>query len=169
MFEALIAAASFVGPWVGYYRWAKYRKGKSAVVSFGGGFLLGCIGFIIAMAILVPAEDRKAPQAVASTPPVPLTPAQEKQQEKEARKKQLEKLFSAWDGSHRGLEAVIKKAMNDPDSYQHDETVFWDMDDHLVVRTTYRGKNAFGGVVKAWVKAKVSLTGEVLAIIETND
>lgn len=83
-----------------------------------------------------------------------------------ARKKRLEGGFSAWDGSHRGLTKVIKEAMNDPKSYEHADTKFWDMGDHLVVTTTYRGKNAFGGVVKNWVKAKTDLDGNVLEIIE---
>jgi len=84
----------------------------------------------------------------------------------EARKKQIEKQFSAWDGSHRNLERVIKKAMNDPDSYEHDKTTYWDKGDHLVVKTTYRGKNAFGGVVRNYVTAKVNLDGQVLQIID---
>ncbi len=57
--------------------------------------------------------------------------------------------------------------MNDPDSYDHVETVYWDMGDYLVVRTTYRGKNAFGGVVVNWVKAKVNLDGNIIEITET--
>lgn len=91
---------------------------------------------------------------------------QEAQQRAERRKKQLESQFSAWDGSHRGLERVIKDSMNDPDSYDHVETVYWDRGDHLVVRTTFRGKNAFGGVVKNSVKARVSLDGQVLEILD---
>jgi hypothetical protein len=84
----------------------------------------------------------------------------------EARKKNIDEQFSAWDGSHRNLERVIKKAMNDPDSYEHAETVYSDREDHLVVKTTYRGKNAFGGVVKNYVKAKVSLEGQILKILD---
>jgi len=90
----------------------------------------------------------------------------QKQIAAEARKKKIEFQFSAWDGSHRNLERVIKELMNDPDSYDHVETVFWDVGDHLVVRTTFRGKNRFGGVVKNSVKAKVSLDGKVLEILE---
>ena len=90
----------------------------------------------------------------------------QKQLAAESRKKQIEDQFSAWDGSHRNLEKVIKKAMNDPDSYEHDETVYWDRGDHLVVKTTYRGKNAFGGVVRNFVKAKVSLSGQVLQVLD---
>ena len=82
-----------------------------------------------------------------------------------AREKQIEAQFSAWDGSHRNLERAIEQSMNDPDSYEHVETVYWDMKSHLVVKTTFRGKNAFGGLVINWVKAKVDLNGNVLAVI----
>ena len=58
--------------------------------------------------------------------------------------------------------------MNDPDSYEHVETVYWDRDDHLVVSTTFRGKNAFGGTVSNTVKAKVSLDGQDIEIVEQN-
>lgn len=85
--------------------------------------------------------------------------------QEEIRKDQLQKHFSAWDGSHRGLTKLIKKSMNDPASYDHVETVYWDKGDHLVVKTTFRGKNAFGGVVKNWVMAKVDLNGNVIEII----
>lgn len=82
------------------------------------------------------------------------------------RKNQIEAQFSAWDGSHRNLERAIEQSMNDPDSYEHVETVYWDMKSHLVVKTTFRGKNAFGGLVINWVKAKVDLDGNVLAVID---
>jgi hypothetical protein len=85
---------------------------------------------------------------------------------KTERQIQLEKQFSAWDGSHIELTKIIKKAMNDPDSYEHVETVYWDMKDHVVVRTTYSGKNAFGGRVKNWVKAKADNNGKIIEIIE---
>ena len=92
--------------------------------------------------------------------------AKQKRLAAEARKKQIERQFSDRDGSHGNLERVIKQSMNDPDSYDHVETVYWDRGDHLVVRTTFRGKNAFGGIVKNSVKAKVSLDGQVLQILE---
>ena len=72
-----------------------------------------------------------------------------------------------WDGSHIELTKIIKNSMNEPDSYEHVETVYWDMGDHLVIKTTFRGKNAFGGVVKNWVKAKADInTGQVIEVIE---
>lgn len=90
----------------------------------------------------------------------------EKERVEAERKKVLEPSFSSWSGAHFGLERFIKEAMNDPGSYEHDDTVFWDKGDYLIVRTTYRGKNAFGGVVKNFVEAKVDLKGNVLDIVD---
>lgn len=95
---------------------------------------------------------------------VPKTQSAPKTQE-ELRKEKIEKQFSAWDGSHRGLTKLIKQSMNDPDSYDHVETGYWDKGDHLIVKTTFRGKNAFGGVVKNWVMAKVDFNGNVIEVI----
>jgi hypothetical protein len=94
--------------------------------------------------------------------------AEKKRQEEAAanRKEIIEKQFSAWDGAHINLTSVIREGMHDPKSFEHVETGYWDMGDHLVVQTTFRGKNAFGGVVKNTVKAKVSLDGDVLEIID---
>jgi hypothetical protein len=91
-------------------------------------------------------------------------PSAHKTQE-QLRKERIEKNFSAWDGSHRGLTEIIKKSMNDPDSYEHVETIYWDKGDHLIVKTTFRGKNAFGGVVKNWVMAKADLNGNIIEVI----
>ena len=82
------------------------------------------------------------------------------------RKEQLETQFSAWDGSHINLEKFIKKSMNDPGSYDHVETTYWDRGEDLIVTTTFRGKNAFGGIVKNTIQAKVSLDGQILDILE---
>jgi hypothetical protein len=89
--------------------------------------------------------------------------------QEEIRKEQLEKQFSSWDGSHHGLTELIKKSMNDPKSYEHEETVYWDKGDYLIVKTTFRGKNAFGGVVKNWVTAKIDLNGNVIEIISQGE
>lgn len=83
----------------------------------------------------------------------------------EARVKKIQSQFSAWDGSHRTLERAIQKSMNDPDSYEHVETTYRDLGDSLIVSTTFRGKNGFGGVVKNTVVAQVDLDGNILKII----
>ncbi len=83
------------------------------------------------------------------------------------RLRRIEKAMSPWDGSHYELTKIIKKSMNDPDSYKHVETDVWDMKTHVVVRTKFRGKNAFGGVVTNWVKAKCELDGKLIETIES--
>ncbi|MFK5895068.1 MAG: zinc ribbon domain-containing protein [Pseudomonadota bacterium] len=82
------------------------------------------------------------------------------------RKTLIEKSFSSWDGSHRGLESTIKASMNDPGSYEHVETRYGDKGSYLFLQTTFRGKNKFGGVVKQTISAKASLEGKILQIYD---
>lgn len=82
--------------------------------------------------------------------------------------------FSAWDGSYRPLEKLIKQNMNDPDSYDHSKTMYSfvlhsdkkSFSPYANVSTEFRGKNAFGGVVKQIVKARVDLKTLDLKIVE---
>jgi hypothetical protein len=83
----------------------------------------------------------------------------------EIRKKRISHAFSSWDGSHRGLESTIKKAMNDPNSFEHVQTTYSDNGNYLTVAMVYRGKNLYGGMVKNRVVAKADLDGNVLNII----
>jgi hypothetical protein len=84
-------------------------------------------------------------------------------------KKRIEAQFSAWDGSHINLTKMIKQSMNDPGSYENVETKFFDMDTYVVVNQTYTGKNAYGGRVKAFVKAKIDTLGNVIEILDQQD
>lgn len=93
---------------------------------------------------------------------------QKKEKEAQERKGMIEKQFSAWDGSHINLTKYIQESMNDPDSYEHVKTVYRDMNDYLIVTTTFRGTNAFGGVVKNSVTAKIALNGDIIEIINQN-
>jgi len=83
-----------------------------------------------------------------------------------SREDKIKLQFSPWDGSHRNFEALIKKSMHDPSSYEHDSTVYYDKGKYLIVQTAYRGKNAFGAMVRGSVKAKVSLDGYVMKILK---
>ena len=78
--------------------------------------------------------------------------------------------FSRFDGSHRKLENFIQTQMNDPDSYEHVKTGRWGhqgTEDYYLVRTTFRGKNAFGGMIINSVTAKVRKSdGAVLEITD---
>lgn len=92
----------------------------------------------------------------------------EKAAAKLEREEKIKSQFHPWDGSHIQLERMIKQQMNDPNSYEHVETVYWDNDaiDSLIVQTTFRGKNAFGGVVKNFVKVRVNLNGDIIEVID---
>lgn len=114
-------------------------------------------GFLMSIAILFIVAWVSGPVDIAATKSI--TQSQQ-------RKEKIECQFSSWDGSHKNLTQIIKNAMNDPGSYEHVETVYWDLKTHLVILTTYRGKNLFGGVVPNWVKAKADLDGNVIEIIE---
>jgi len=91
----------------------------------------------------------------------------EEKQKQAAAIRKLQKIESqfTWDGAHRNLERIIKESMHDPDSYKHVKTVYWERDNHLIVWTTVRGTNAFGGVITNTVRAKVSIDGIVLQIL----
>ena len=58
--------------------------------------------------------------------------------------------LSPWDGSHREFELLVKRHMNDPDSFEHVSTrvtpVQSDTGRHTIIME-FRGRNAFGGVV----------------------
>ena len=82
----------------------------------------------------------------------------------ERRREEIEKHFSPWDGSHREVTASIKKRMNDPSTYKHAETRYIENGDHLMVITSFRGANAFGGVVLNRAIAKVDMDGNVLEL-----
>ena len=58
----------------------------------------------------------------------------------------------------------IKNQMNDPKSYEHVETIYFDMGDHLIIKTGFRDRNVFGGVVKSLAESKVDLKGNILEI-----
>ncbi|WP_411851583.1 hypothetical protein ACLB90_03150 [Stenotrophomonas sp. LGBM10] len=78
--------------------------------------------------------------------------------------------FSAWDGSSYKVDAFIKSTMENPDSYKHVSTrhrVRVDPTETFVlVDTTFRGTNAFGGVVTNEVRLKVDpATGDVLDVL----
>ena len=82
----------------------------------------------------------------------------------EARRLNIKKQFSAWDGSHRRLEQYIKENMNDPKSYEHIETRYVEKDGGLLIITSFRGKNAFNAVVKQQAAAVADLDGNLLSV-----
>ncbi len=96
---------------------------------------------------------------------------QEKQKPKtpeQVRAEKIEKQFSSFDGSHYKLTRLIKEAMHYPDSYEHVKTRH-ECDTYtcetLLVRTSYRGQNAFGATVLNRVTARVDMDGNLLEVV----
>ena len=81
------------------------------------------------------------------------------------RNNQIKAQFSAWNGAHIQLERAIKKSMNDPSSYEHVQTVYNDLGNKLFVKTSFRGKNAFGGLVLNSISAYTDLSGNIIEIV----
>ena len=60
---------------------------------------------------------------------------------------------------------VIEKSMDESRLGKHVSTIYQNKGSHLVVTTTFRAKNAFGGMVQNPVTARVSLDGPVREIL----
>jgi hypothetical protein len=79
-------------------------------------------------------------------------------------RREIEAGFSELDGSHIELTKRIKSDMNDPDSYEHLSTNYYDVGDTIIVITKFKGTNGFGGIVTNTVRAKTHIDGHVIAI-----
>ncbi len=89
------------------------------------------------------------------------------QEEENSRRDEIiSKCFSAWDGSNIELTRLIKESMNDPDSYEHIKTTYQDMNNEIIIHTIFRGKNAFGGVVKQSISVTIGLNCNIIEIHE---
>lgn len=80
------------------------------------------------------------------------------------RRKLVEGQFSAWDGSHVKLALAVKKAMHDPDSFEHVETRYLDKGDYIAVWMKFRGKNGFNATVLGNAYGEFSLNGTPIKI-----
>ncbi len=80
------------------------------------------------------------------------------------RREQLRPIFSGWDGSVRSLVTSVKASMHNPDSFEHVKTTYVDAGDHLEVAMTFRGTNAFGGIVTNRIVADIDLAGRIMRI-----
>lgn len=128
--------------------WKKWHKWTLGILG----------GFILLMIIAVNSEPEESPATVK---------AMSKEDSTVVRKKKVEKLFSAWDGSLPALVKLTKSNLNDPGSFEHLETNAWDRDSLIVVKMQYTAKNAFGGRIRGYVMANADLEGNVIKIIES--
>lgn len=143
---------------------AQMQKSRTGCCTVVLGLCLAVLAFTGIVAVLrhfvAPDVGQSASEVAAPSPPAPKSP-------EELRMEQIRRQFSLWDGSHIRLTKLIKERMNDPSSYHHVKTVHWDMGSNPVVRTIFRGRNAFGALVQNSVVARVDLDGNVLYVTET--
>ncbi len=93
----------------------------------------------------------EAPAEIAITPPpAPPQPTPEEVAEKERNKAFGLWCLSAWDGSHPEFVKAVQDRLNDPDSFQHDDTLVWTVrpDGRNQIVMAFRAKNGFGGTVR---------------------
>lgn len=86
----------------------------------------------------------------------------EKEIKDSLRSRQISSLFHPWDGSHIKLEAKIKENLNDPESYKNIETIYWDRDSVIIVKTVFTAKNEYGGVEKYVIRAESDINGNII-------
>lgn len=94
------------------------------------------------------------------------SPARLKEPETLTRKQVIEQQFSAWNGAHLPMQRLVKAAMNDPDSYEHVRTTYLDEGETILVQTSFRGRNAFGGLVLDSASARFTTDGDLVEIVE---
>ena len=83
--------------------------------------------------------------------------------------------FSAWDGAFMPTEKALKKTLNDPDSYKHDESSYRlhlnpakkGEAPYAIVTTRFRAKNGFGAYMRGSVVVKFNLKTTEMSIIDT--
>ena len=133
------------------YSLAKARKSKETAN--------GCIGLavILVIAFLAFKACGSGDSSISEQPKKELS-----------REEKIKDQFSAWTGSHKNLEKVIKAAMNDPDSYKSIEGKYIDQGDYVLIIQEYTGKNAYGGTMRGIVKAKADINGNILEIISSD-
>jgi hypothetical protein len=98
--------------------------------------------------------------------PVKIDPVVTKDSMKEA---WLKNNFSAWDGSNRDLVKLVKKSLNDPGSFEHEETTFDKSNDEFIrVKMVYRAKNSFGALILQNIVVKINYETKEMTVISQN-
>lgn len=84
------------------------------------------------------------------------------------RQSRINEQFSGYDGRHYNLVSTVKDNMNDPGSFEHVKTQYgiYEKDSNkIVLYMEYRGKNAFGALVKDNITAIADLNGNILELL----
>jgi hypothetical protein len=126
---------------------------------------------VIVAATMDDTQTTTKPKPTATVKKEPAKPKVLTEEEKaKKRKDEYLKCFSSWDGSHTNLKYYIEDNMDDPNSFEHVKTIYYDYPypNHLIVEMTFRGNNQFGALVKNTVKAQTSADSKctVMKIID---
>jgi hypothetical protein len=86
----------------------------------------------------------------ASTPPPPPQPTPEEVAAKEKDKAFGLWCLSTWDGSHPEFVKAVWAQLNDPDNFEHDDTLVWTVrpNGRNQIVMAFRAKNGFGGTMR---------------------
>lgn len=80
-------------------------------------------------------------------------------------KEKIESQSHPWNGRQINLTERIKKSLHSPDSFKDVKTTFRDAGYDLIVSTWYKASRVYAVILEGYVMAKVSLGGEILAIL----
>ena len=125
---------------------------------------LGCGGLVVVgflLMFIVGLFSNIADDLALNAPDVPVVA----KTDEELRLDKISRGFSAVNGSHIRLARWVKKRLRDPGSYEHIETRYIDVGDHLIVTLKYRAKNGFGGFSVESVTAKALIDGTLTEIV----
>ncbi len=121
--------------------WKKWQKA-----------FVGCAGFLLVFLLIIIGF---ATWSHRNDPEPKETPEQVRQR----------KVDKAANASELNLRQYIRASMNDPKSFEHVNTNYWDMGcDTIVLKMTYRGKNAFGGTVTELIRAEALMDGTLIKV-----
>ncbi len=132
--------------------------------SIAGKLFIIAVGLVFALAIIMPDSKEATTTTNTAAPDVASQPAVTAPPKRDPN--DIKSFLSGWDGSNRELVNLVKSAMNDPKSFEHVETRFVDRGNSLSLFMTYRGKNAFGGIVTNKVSAELDKNTRSLSNIQ---
>ena len=78
------------------------------------------------------------------------------------RAEQIQKHFSPWGGSNKAMVTAAKDMINDPNSFEHIETRYFDADSVINVSMTFTATNPFGARVKIMTFGRIDNEGKLL-------
>ena len=117
---------------------------------------------VLSFALVKACEYCSDPAPPPTLPEYQADPGPAKPAPAKSREAKIKEQFSAWDGAHKGLEAWVKRNMNDPDSYEHVETSCLDNGETITVILKFRGANAFGGKVVNVARCDFDMDGNMI-------